>query len=168
MKNQKKFQMRFDFSGKRKYRKDMGVETRTNSGSHHRHGGGFYSIPTRTHCIYFADLRERSCVITTGTTIGVFLTPDQARFFCARRKAQEKHNINDLTNRRSRMSETSNVKAGNTPASANPVQILVLGEKLMIRCKGVKIIINMSQANPIYPANRCLGCNCAVQIEPEN
>lgn len=49
----------------------------------------------KTHVsVVNAGLRERSCEIMTGTTIGVFLTPDQARFFCARGKAQGKHTNN--------------------------------------------------------------------------
>jgi hypothetical protein len=49
----------------------------------------------KTHVsVVMAGLRERSCEIMTGTTTGVFLTPDQARFFCAREKAQEKHTEN--------------------------------------------------------------------------
>ena len=46
----------------------------------------------KTHVsVVMAGLRERSCEIMTGTTIGVLLTPDQARFFCVRNKAQGKH-----------------------------------------------------------------------------
>lgn len=45
----------------------------------------------KTHVSVNAGLRERSCEIMTGTTIGVLLTPDQARFFCVRNKAQKKH-----------------------------------------------------------------------------
>lgn len=49
----------------------------------------------KTHVsVVNAGLRERSCEIMTGTTIGVLLTPDQARFFCARNKAREKHTNN--------------------------------------------------------------------------
>ena len=49
----------------------------------------------KTHVsVVNAGLRERSCEIMTGTTTGVFLTPDQARFFCAREKAQKKHTKN--------------------------------------------------------------------------
>ena len=48
----------------------------------------------KTHVSVNAGLRERSCEIMTGTTTGVFLTPDQARFFCAREKAQKKHTKN--------------------------------------------------------------------------
>lgn len=55
---------------------------------------------TRTHCIHFADLREPTCVNMPGTTIDVFLTPDQARFFCAPKKGTGKHNRKSLFNRR--------------------------------------------------------------------
>ena len=52
------------------------------------------AINKNSNSVNFAGLREQSCVIMTGTTDGVFLTPDQARFFCAREKAQEKHTEN--------------------------------------------------------------------------
>ena len=56
----------------------------------------------QTHCI-FAGLRELSCESMTGTTIDVFLTPYQARFFCAPKKgAREAMNSNDRIDRRSR------------------------------------------------------------------
>lgn len=56
----------------------------------------------QTHCI-FAGLRELSCESMTGTTIDVFITPYQARFFCAPDKgAREAMNSNDRIDRRSR------------------------------------------------------------------
>ena len=54
----------------------------------------------QTHCI-FAGLRELSCESMTGTTIDVFLTPYQARFFCAPKKgAREAMNSKSLITRR--------------------------------------------------------------------
>lgn len=44
-----------------------------------------------SNSVVMAGLRERSCEIMTGTTCSVLLTPDQARFFCVRDKAQKKH-----------------------------------------------------------------------------
>ena len=75
--------------------KTLGVETHVASGSRsvnsaHDSRNSYYS-----GALYFADLRELACVSMPGTARNVFLTPDQARFFCARRKAQEEHNIND-------------------------------------------------------------------------
>ncbi len=52
------------------------------------------AIKKNSISVNFAGLREQSCVIMAGTTDGVFLTPDQARFFCARGKAQGKHTEN--------------------------------------------------------------------------
>ncbi len=124
MKKQKFFHLAFDFNANETYCMDTGLTTRTNSGSHLRHGGGFHIITAQAHCNFIADLRERSCVITTGTTIGVLLTPDQVRFFCARNKARKKHNLNDLTNRRSQ--DAKNIRSqcrgrdsGSRPARAN-------------------------------------------------
>ena len=52
------------------------------------------AIKKNSISVNFAGLREQSCVIMAGTTDGVLLTPDQARFFCARNKALEKHTNN--------------------------------------------------------------------------
>lgn len=79
----------------------LGVETLVNSGSrsvNSAHDSRFFTH-SHSHCI-FAGLRERSGVIRTGTTVYVFLTPDQARFFCVRRKTQEEHNKKRSVNRR--------------------------------------------------------------------
>ncbi len=79
----------------------LGVETLVNSGSrsvNSAHDSRFFTH-LHSHCI-FAGLRERSGVIRTGTTVYVFLTPDQARFFCVRRKTQEEHNKKRSVNRR--------------------------------------------------------------------
>lgn len=80
--------------------KTLGVITHIASGSRYPSSAAISRIfATRTHCIYVADLRERSCVIMTGTASYVLSTPDQVRFFCARDKARKKHNINDLARR---------------------------------------------------------------------
>lgn len=50
--------------------------------------------------------------------------------------------------------------------SSVPVQFLVSGEKLMIRCKGVQIIISLSSADPKEPPCRCVGCGCPVIVQP--
>lgn len=52
------------------------------------------AIKKNSISVNFAGLREQSCVIMAGTTDGVLLTPDQARFFCVRNKAQKKHTNN--------------------------------------------------------------------------
>ncbi len=66
------------------------------------------------------------------------------------------------------MQKTSAVSAGaETPAPVQPVQIAVVGAKLMIKCKGVKIMINMSEADPAFPPSSIIGCNCEVAIRPE-
>lgn len=78
-----------------------GVETHVNSGSRSVNSAHDFPYFYNSDALHlFADLRGRSCVIMTGTTIDVFLTPDQVRFFCARRKAQRKHNRKSLFNRR--------------------------------------------------------------------
>ena len=79
----------------------LGVETHASSGSrsvNSAHDSRFFTY-SHSHCI-FAGLRERSGVIRIGTTTCVFLTPDQARFFCVRRKAREEHNNERSTSRR--------------------------------------------------------------------
>ena len=81
MKKQNFFHLAFDFDAKGTYCMDTGLTTQTSSGSHLRHGGGFHIITAQSHCNFIADLRERSCVITAGTTTCVLLTPDQVRFF---------------------------------------------------------------------------------------
>ena len=48
------------------------------------------AIPHFFNSNLFAGLRERSCVIMAGTTCSVFLTPEQARFFCAPKKGAKK------------------------------------------------------------------------------
>ena len=54
-----------------------------------------------------------------------------------------------------------------TPAPVQPVQIAVVGAKIMIKCKGVKIMINMSEADPAFPPSSIISCNCEVAIRPE-
>ena len=79
----------------------LGVETHVVSGSrsvNSAHDSRFF-IHSHSHCI-FAGLREPSCVSMTGTAYYVFLTPDQARFFCVRRKTQEERNYERSTVRR--------------------------------------------------------------------
>lgn len=76
--------------------KTLGLITHANSGSRsvnsaHDSRNSYYS-----DAFYFAGLREPACVSMPGTTVCVLSTPDQARFFCARDKAQEEHNINGL------------------------------------------------------------------------
>lgn len=79
----------------------LGLRTHAGSGSrsvNSAHDSRFF-IHSHSHCI-FAGLREPSCVSMTGTTTCVFLTPDQARFFCVRKKTQEEHNKKRSTSRR--------------------------------------------------------------------
>ena len=74
----------------------LGLITHANSGSRAVNGGDLRFFSAETHCIIFAGLREPSCESTRGTTVCVLSTPSQARFFCARDKAQERHSINGL------------------------------------------------------------------------
>ena len=71
----------------------LGLRTHVVSGSrsvNSAHDSRFFTH-SHSHCI-FAGLREPSCVSMTGTTTCVLSTPDQARFFCVRKKTQEEHN----------------------------------------------------------------------------
>ena len=49
-----------------------------------------------------------------------------------------------------------------------PVQILILGEKLMIKCKGIQIVISFQSADPEEPPCRCVGCGCPVIVQPSS
>ena len=74
-------------------------------GSHLRHGGDLRS-QTQSPCI-FAGLRELCRETGMGTTFDVFITPYQARFFCAPKKgAREAINSNDQRIRRSACAHT--------------------------------------------------------------
>lgn len=65
--------------------------------------------------------------------------------------------------------KTSSHSAGTlSPVPAVPVQIMVSGEKLMIRCKGVQIVISFQGADPEEPPCRCVGCGCPVIVQPSN
>ena len=79
----------------------LGLRTHAGSGSrsvNSAHDSRFFTH-SHSHCI-FAGLRERSGVIRTGTTVYVLSTPDQARFFCVRKKTQEEHDKKRSTSRR--------------------------------------------------------------------
>lgn len=96
------FKNAFDFFAQRCYGKGMGLRNPTLSGSRSVNGGDFLTFYAQTHCI-FAGLREPACESMAGTSQCVFLTPYQARFFCAPKKgAREAMNCNDRSLRRSR------------------------------------------------------------------
>lgn len=75
-------------------------------GCHLRHGGDLRNF--NADALYlFAGLREPVCESMPGATNSVFLTPYQARFFCAPKKgAREAMNSNDQRVRRSACAHT--------------------------------------------------------------
>ena len=103
-KYQKKSKKHLNFAGDGNTVKVLGLITHDRKRQSLSVIGGDFPYFCNSDALYlFADLRERSCVIMTGTTYDVLSTPDQARFFCARDKAQEKAiNSNDQIVRRSR------------------------------------------------------------------
>lgn len=81
--------------------KASGVETHDISGSRSVNSAHDFPYFYNSDALYlFADLREPACVSMSGMSGVMFLTPDQARFFCARRKARKEHNIKSPYTRR--------------------------------------------------------------------
>lgn len=79
----------------------LGVETHDISGSRSVNSAHDFPYFYNSDALYlFADLREPACVSMSGMSGVMFLTPDQARFFCARRKARKEHNIKSPYTRR--------------------------------------------------------------------
>lgn len=71
---------------------------------------------------FFADLREPACVSMSGMTGFMLLTPDQARFFCARNKARKSITLKTSKTRRHHVKTCNRVRAGVTsgrPARPN-------------------------------------------------
>ena len=96
------FKNAFDFFAQRCYGKGMGFKNPSIAAAAPSTVATSLLCTAQTHCI-FAGLREPACESMAGTTIDVFLTPYQARFFCAPQKgAREAMNCNDRIDRRSR------------------------------------------------------------------
>lgn len=50
----------------------------------------------------------------------------------------------------------------------HPIQLLILGDKVMFQHKGVQIVISFQGADPEEPPCRCVGCGCPVIVQPSN
>lgn len=64
------------------------------------------------------------------------------------------------------MKNASTVNAGNVPAPASPIEFAILGEKIIIRHKGVLITVSLEELDKSMPPGACRGCGCIAIIQP--
>ena len=95
--------------------KTLGLETHDISGSRSVNSAHDFPYFYNSDALYlFADLREPACESMSGMSGVMFLTPDQVRFFCARRKARKSITLKTSNIRRHHVKTCNRVRAGVT------------------------------------------------------